>query len=416
MSSKDGGRPVRRMALGLAALGVLGGGVATAQVGDLFRGGTAKAKAAAGQAQKKAQQQPAPGDQDFQLKAVAIPVNPSEPIAKVNGEVITRQQLADECVARKGEEILDTLIARKLIDQAMKAKNITVSAADIDAEIERVAQTIGGGMSRENWLRTLHKERGISPVQYARDVIYPSLALRKLALPRITVTPTDYKKAFATSFGPKLRARIILVNQLHAGKAIWEELKKNPERFEKIAKDDPRSIDEGTRSLGGMLAEPIRRYSEPSTVSDAAYRDLVDGDPTDSDKSRKPKDGDISGLIQVSKETWVIIKRESLEPGEDRDPNNPVLKQQVMEAIKENKVKEEMGKVYADIAKAAAIENRLVGAVQEANEDRHPDHQVDGQVKLTSDPDAAMPPKPGVTAKSAAVRHPPAPTMAPAGK
>ena len=36
------------------------------------------------------------------------------------------------------------------------------------------------GISREDWLRTLDKERGISPVQYARDIIYPALALRKL--------------------------------------------------------------------------------------------------------------------------------------------------------------------------------------------------------------------------------------------
>ena len=409
MSSKDGGRPVRRIALGMAALGVLGSGVASAQVGKLLGGRAATAKAAPA---AKPAEAAAPGDQDFTLKAVAIPVNPAEPIAKVNGEVISRQQLADECVARKGEEILETLIARKLIDQAIKAKNVTVTAADVDAEIERVAQTIGGGMSRENWLRTLHKERGISPVQYARDVIYPSLALRKLAMPRVTVTPADYKEAFASAFGPKLRARIILVNQLQAGKAMWEELKKNPERFEKLAKDDPRSIDEGTRSLGGQLAEPIRRYSQPRTVSDAAFRDLVDGDTTD--KSRTPKDGDISGLIQVSKDAWVIIKRESLEPGEVRNPDDPALKQQVMAAIRENKVKEEISKVYEEIAKSAAIENRLVGAVQEANEVRDPRHQVDGQVQLTSDPASALPPKPGVTASSASVGHPPAPRMAPA--
>ena len=37
------------------------------------------------------------------VKVTAIPVNPTDPIAIVNGQVITRQQLADECVARKGQ-------------------------------------------------------------------------------------------------------------------------------------------------------------------------------------------------------------------------------------------------------------------------------------------------------------------------
>ena len=55
--------------------------------------------------------------------------------------------------------------------------------ADIDQEIETVAQRYG--ISREGWLRTLDKERNISPVQYARDIIYPALALRKLCSGRV---------------------------------------------------------------------------------------------------------------------------------------------------------------------------------------------------------------------------------------
>ena len=51
----------------------------------------------------------------------AIPVNPTDPIAIVNNQVITRQQLSDECVARRGKEILDTLINRVLIEQALKS-------------------------------------------------------------------------------------------------------------------------------------------------------------------------------------------------------------------------------------------------------------------------------------------------------
>src|SRR4051794_15377381 len=37
----------------------------------------------------------------LQVKAVALPVNPTDPIAIINNDVITRQQLADECVVRK---------------------------------------------------------------------------------------------------------------------------------------------------------------------------------------------------------------------------------------------------------------------------------------------------------------------------
>ena len=103
------------------------------------------------------------------VQVTAIPVNPSDPIAIVNNQIISRQQLADECVARKGKEILETLINRTLIEQALKGRKQDITAAEIDQEIDNVAHRFGIG--REAWLRTLDKERGISPVQYARDII-----------------------------------------------------------------------------------------------------------------------------------------------------------------------------------------------------------------------------------------------------
>ena len=41
------------------------------------------------------------------------------------------------------------------------------------------------------------------------------------------------------------------------------------------------SFDAGSRSLGGQLAEPITRHAYPGNVADAAFRQLVDGDPGD---------------------------------------------------------------------------------------------------------------------------------------
>ena len=251
------------------------------------------------------------------LEMKALPVNPTDAIATINGEVITRQQLADECVARKGEEILETLIARRLIEQAMKAKNLEVTPAEVDQEIDRVAmQTAGVG--REAWLRTLAKERGISPIQYARDIIYPALALRKLAAPRVQVTEKDLTESFESQYGAKIRCRIIMVDKLRTAQEIWEELKKNPAGFEKLAQE--RSIDIGSRSLGGLLAEPISRHAYPRNVSSAAFAQLVDGDPNDKDPNHKPKDGDFTGPIQVTESSWVIMMREGLIEAQTGEP------------------------------------------------------------------------------------------------
>jgi foldase protein PrsA len=327
------------------------------------------------------------------LRMTAIPVNPTDPICTVNGQVITRQQLSDECVARKGEEILETLVARTLIEQGLRAAKKEVTAAEIDTEIENVAMKVAG-IGREAWLRTLAKERGISPVQYARDIIYPALALRKLAAPRVQVTEKDMQNSFEAQYGEKLRVRIIMVDKLRSAQDIWEELKKNPGGFEKLAQE--RSMDTGSRSLGGLLAEPITRHAFPAHVADAAFAQLVDGDPKDKDPKHKPKDFDFTGPIQVAEATWVLIRRESVIPAQNVDPKDQNVRKGVYEMIYEVKLKEAMNEVMVELMRAAAIDNKLTGRVKLANEDLLPESQSDSDVQLMSNP-GATPPAPTPT-------------------
>jgi len=317
------------------------------------------------------------------LQKTAIPVNPTDPIATVNGKVITRQQLADECIARKGEEILETLVARELIAQGLLTAKKEVTGPEIDQEIDNVAMRVAG-IGREAWLRTLAKERGISPVQYARDIIYPALALRKLAAPHIQVTEKDMQNSFEAQYGEKLRVRIIMVDKLRAAQEVWDEVRKNPGGFEKLAQE--RSMDTGSRSLGGLLAEPITRHAYPQHVADAAFYQLVDGDPKDKDPKHKPKDGDFTGPIQVAEATWVVIRREGIIPAQPKDPKDENVRKGVYEMIYEVKMKEAMNEVFVDLMRAAEIDNKLTGRVKAANEELLPESQTDGEVQLMSNP------------------------------
>jgi hypothetical protein len=394
MIAKDWRRSIERMLITLAAAGAFGTHPAWAQQ----QGRPSRPAQTA--VPTKAQQQPTQPPQGKAtglgaassptptLTAVAVPVNPGDPVALINGEVITRAQLADECVTRKGQEILETLIARKLIEQAIRAKHLEVTAAEIDAEIDRVAHTVAG-LGREAWLRSLDKDRHISPVQYAHDIIYPTLALRKLAAPRVQVTEQDLSDAFEAHFGEKLRCRVIMVDKLVTGREIWEELKRNPGAFEKLAQE--RSIDVTSRSLGGRLGEPITRHSYPRNVSDAAFLQLVDGDPNDKDPSHKPKDGDFTGLIQVTDTTWVIIRREGVIPAQRVDPKDENTRKMLHDMMFDAKVQASMAEVYEELFRAAEIQNRLSGSTKLANEEQHPDHRLDGNVSLMSHPGGVDP-------------------------
>ena len=343
----------------------------------LAQAGRQAAKAGAATApQAKAQEtEAAPSS-----RLVRIPTNPNDSVATVNGEAITRQQLSDECIARKGEEILETLVNRKLIDQMMRAKKIEVTAAEVDAEIERVAQTVAG-VSKEQWLRSLAKERNISPAQYSRDIIYPAMALRKLAAPRVQITDQDIKDALESQYGDKLVYRMIMSNSVDHAKLLWEDLKKNPGRFENLARTSPYSVDPATRAEGGKPTNgPLARHSYPREVSDRVFAQLVDGDPDDKNPEHKPKDGDISGPIQVTDQMWVVVKREAVLPSKPYDASNPAIDKQIRESIFESKIQQHMEELFSEMSRTAAIENKLTGSVKTADNELKP--PVDGEVKL----------------------------------
>jgi foldase protein PrsA len=368
------------LAAGVAAVGLTSAGTALAQ----------KAKKPAAAPARQAAELPA-----VQVRQVRTLVSPNEPIAIVNGHHITRQQLADACVARRGEEILETLIARELIDQEMKRRKIEITPAEVDAEIERVARTLAH-VSKEQWLATLADKKKISPSQYAHDIIYPSLSLRKLTADQIKVTDAEIAEALESYYGEKLKCRIIMFDNLGTAKQTWEDLKKTPGAWDKLVAE--RSIDQATRSVGGMLTEPIARHAEPRNVSDSAFRELVDIDPNITTKDpveRKkymPKDGDITGVIQVTSNSWVIMRREGLEAKTEVPKNDKLLAEKFRQTLHDAKIEQQIGVYYAELLRRAAIENRLTGDIKMANEELHPDFRVDGDVKLMSNAETGMPP------------------------
>src|SRR5262245_35857937 len=56
-------------------------------------------------------------------------------VADVNGQLITRQQLAEELIARKGRAQLDALVKRTIVEQAARARGITVTDREVQAEV-----------------------------------------------------------------------------------------------------------------------------------------------------------------------------------------------------------------------------------------------------------------------------------------
>ena len=190
-------------------------------------GGTAEAEARA----------PAKQDANVQPASATKPYTPPEHdvMAIVNGEDISRKDLENACVERFGEEVLESMVNKKLILHHCQKRGITITKQEVETEVDRMAKRFK--LSREHWLELLANERGIGEAEYKRDILWPTIALRKLANEELAVSDEELRREFETQYGPSVRARIIVVAEAAKAQQLQQQLAANPDDFARLAHD-----------------------------------------------------------------------------------------------------------------------------------------------------------------------------------
>ena len=145
-------------------------------------------------------------------KPAGSSTKPLTVVASVNGEQITRQELADECLRRYGTDVIESIVNKHLIWQACQSHGLEITEKDVDDEIARLATKFG--LSPGRWLTLLQQERDLSPEQYRREIIWPTLALKALAAKELVVTPEEMQMAMEAEYGPRVKARASLPSVL----------------------------------------------------------------------------------------------------------------------------------------------------------------------------------------------------------
>ena len=102
------------------------------------------------------------------------------------------------------------MINRTLILSSCQQRNIMITDKQVDEEIDRMAGKFS--LPKDQWLKMLEKERGIKPLRYAQDIIWPTLALRELAKHQLTVTRQEIDEAYESEFGPAVKVRLIAID------------------------------------------------------------------------------------------------------------------------------------------------------------------------------------------------------------
>ena len=312
---------------------------------------------------------------------------PTEPgrldiVAIVNMQDITREQLGKECLWHFGKEVLETMVNRRIIEHQCQEQHLTITVKDVDAEIDRMAQRFG--VPKQQWLTLLETERKIKPNQYAKDIVWPTLALQRLAATRLTVTDLELQQAWETQYGEAIQARLIACSSRAEADKVHALAMQSPDQFGNLAKQY--SEDKTSASLKGMI-QPIRKHLGSKAIETVAFGLQV---------------GQISDVIPVG-EQFVILKCDGrLEP---RTVPMEQVRQLLSEAIRDKKLrlaaddllrqlqsKSVVDVVYSDPQRraqtpeiAARIDSDVITVAQLADEciDRYGEKVLEGMINHT---------------------------------
>ena len=270
----------------------------------------------------------------------------SEVVARVNGQDISRELVANECYERYKADVIENLINRMIIQQECERRGVSVTNTEIKQEVHNIATNFK--LDTETWYKMLQAERGINPNQYHIDVIWPMLALKKLAGTNVQVTEEELQKAFIRDYGPRVEARMIVIdgNVNHAIE-VHELATANPQNFQKLAQEH--SSDPNSRALGGAIP-PIRRYgTTPGTPQEKIEEQAFGMQP-----------GEISPVMQMDGQRWAILKCEghtkAIVPRMTEEVRAELTKQLIDE-----KTQEAVATVFQNLKSNARVDNHITG-------------------------------------------------------
>ncbi|MDZ4781372.1 MAG: peptidylprolyl isomerase [Planctomycetia bacterium] len=263
---------------------------------------------------------------------VAVPAK--DVMATVNGEQIKQADLAAECLRHYGSDVLETMVNKFLITSECKKRNVVVTEQEVKTEIDRMAERFG--VPTDKWLELLETERHISPDQYAKDIIWPTIALRKLATSQLNVTPQEVRDAYETQYGPAVQCRLIACDSLENAQKIREQALAKPDDFPNLAKQH--SVDPNSASAKGLI-QPIRKHLGDKKIEAAAF-------------SLQP--GAISDILQVA-DQYVFLKCEKHLPARDVKLEGKI-QQVLVEAIRDKKLRLVADDVFAKLQEQSQVE------------------------------------------------------------
>jgi parvulin-like peptidyl-prolyl isomerase len=288
--------------------------------------------------------------------------------AVINGQKILIRELAEECIDRHGKDVLEGAINRRLLDQALRKRNLKISDDELDAEIGRAATAMGktkpnGQPDIEAWLAHVAKTENITRDVYVRDEVWPSVALKKLVGDKVPITNQDLQRGYEANYGPKVRCRAIVLNNQHRAQEIWEKARHdmNVKAFGDLA--EQYSIEAGSRSLRGEVPPIQRLGGQPLLETEAFALDA---------------ENPLSGIIQVGGNFIILFFEGRTTPVKTSFEE---VKDLVYRDIHEKKLRLAMAKMFDNLKEDSHVDNFVTANIKLPKKEEKAELDIDPGIK-----------------------------------
>jgi parvulin-like peptidyl-prolyl isomerase len=253
-------------------------------------------------------------------------------VASYNGHsVITREELGEYLMARRGVEKLDTLINNRIIEKVCKERNITVNAGEIE---ERFAEDLKDiNVDRSAFVKQFLRRADKNLYEWKEDVLRQQLLLAKLCRDRVTVSEDDIRAGFEARYGEKVDCRVIHWADAKQADADYDHIRNDEQAFLDVAKHQHTSA---LASTGGKIAAFGRHNMENQDIEKAAF---------------ELKPGQVSPLVPVP-DGVVVLRCEARIPA-DTSASFDKVKSTVADEIRERKVQKEIKTIMPALRKQA---------------------------------------------------------------
>ncbi|MCL5773305.1 MAG: peptidylprolyl isomerase [Firmicutes bacterium] len=245
-------------------------------------------------------------------------------VAVVNGEEISRKDLDKTLELFFGKKVLDTLVDMKLLEQAAKKANVSVTDAEIKEKIDEL---------KPQFAQYAFLGQPVPSDEQIKFSIYPQLLMSKLLMKDIP--EQKFKDYFDKNKDKLIKIKIsrIAAKDEKSAEDILKKLEGGAD-FAETAKKE--SIDIFTKDNGGEMGYVQKKMlkGKLDPVVQAAFETPV---------------GKLSGIIKDGKQFYII------KVGDKKD----TLEQLKMDILPELMAKDAVTKLMADLKKQAKIQTNL---------------------------------------------------------